>query len=77
MLLGLIGVWYDNFFGAADGRDPAVQPLPRRSSPPYLQQLDMESNGKSVDREGNPVEWQTGPIVWGSRARTASTRTTS
>ncbi len=33
--------------------------------PAYLQQLDMESNGKSVDRQGRPVEWQTGPIVWG------------
>ncbi|KOX50983.1 glucose-6-phosphate isomerase, partial [Streptomyces sp. NRRL F-7442] len=32
----------------------------------YLQQLDMESNGKSVDREGNPVHWQTGPVVWGT-----------
>ncbi|KMS65597.1 glucose-6-phosphate isomerase, partial [Streptomyces leeuwenhoekii] len=32
----------------------------------YLQQLDMESNGKSVDRDGRPVEWQTGPVVWGT-----------
>jgi glucose-6-phosphate isomerase len=64
MLLGLIGVWYDNFFGA---ETVAILPyndyLSKLTS--YFQQLDMESDGKSVDREGNPVEWQTGPIVWG------------
>jgi glucose-6-phosphate isomerase len=64
MILGLIGIWYDNFFGA---ETVAILPyndyLSKLTS--YFQQLDMESDGKSVDREGNPVEWQTGPIVWG------------
>jgi glucose-6-phosphate isomerase len=65
MLLGLIGVWYGSFFGA---QTQAVLPyshyLSRFSA--YLQQLDMESNGKSVQRDGKPVDWQTGPIVWGT-----------
>jgi glucose-6-phosphate isomerase len=64
MILGLIGIWYDNFFGA---ETVAILPyndyLAKFSA--YLQQLDMESDGKSVDRQGNPVAWQTGPIVWG------------
>jgi glucose-6-phosphate isomerase len=64
MLLGLIGVWYDNFFGA---ETVAILPYNDYLSKltAYFQQLDMESDGKSVDRQGNPVEWQTGPIVWG------------
>jgi len=64
MLLGLIGVWYDNFFEA---QTVSVLPYSQYLAklPAYLQQLDMESNGKSVDREGRPVAWQTGPIVWG------------
>jgi glucose-6-phosphate isomerase len=64
MLLGLIGVWYDNFFGA---ETVAILPyndyLAKLSA--YFQQLDMESDGKSVDRQGNRVDLQTGPIVWG------------
>jgi glucose-6-phosphate isomerase len=65
MLLGLLGVWYDDFYGA---QTHAVLPYSHYMSmfTDYLQQLDMESNGKSVDREGNPVTWQTGPIVWGT-----------
>jgi glucose-6-phosphate isomerase len=64
MILGLIGIWYDNFFGAETVAIlPYNQYLVRLTD--YLQQLDMESNGKSVTREGEPVEWQTGPIVWG------------
>jgi glucose-6-phosphate isomerase len=64
MLLGLIGIWYNNFFGAETVSIlPYAQYLARLSA--YFQQLDMESDGKSVDRQGNPVEWQTGPIVWG------------
>ncbi len=64
MLLGLIGVWYNDFFGAETVSIlPYAQYLARLSA--YLQQLDMESNGKSVDRDGNRVAWQTGPIVWG------------
>jgi glucose-6-phosphate isomerase len=64
MIMGLIGVWYDNFFGAeTQAILPYSQYLDRLSA--YFQQLDMESNGKSVDREGAHVELQTGPIVWG------------
>jgi len=64
VLLGLIGVWYDNFFEAeTQAILPYSQYLARFTA--YLQQLDMESNGKSVTREGKPVRWQTGPIVWG------------
>ncbi len=64
VLLGLIGVWYNNFFGA---ETTAVLPYSHHLSrfPAYLQQLDMESNGKSVDEHGRPVGVQTGPIVWG------------
>ncbi|WP_328540969.1 glucose-6-phosphate isomerase [Streptomyces sp. NBC_00344] len=65
LLLGLLGVWYGEFFGA---QSHAVLPYSHYLSKftAYLQQLDMESNGKSVDREGNPVDWQTGPVVWGT-----------
>ena len=64
MILGLIGIWYDNFFGA---ETVAILPYNNYLSKfsAYLQQLDMESDGKSVDRQGKPVGWQTGPIVWG------------
>jgi glucose-6-phosphate isomerase len=64
MLLGLIGVWYNNFFGA---ETVAVLPYAQELSrfPAYLQQLEMESNGKSVDRQGRRVDWQTGAIIWG------------
>jgi glucose-6-phosphate isomerase len=63
-LLGLIGVWYINFFGAETiAILPYSQYLSRLSA--YLQQLDMESNGKSVTLDGEPVAWKTGPIVWG------------
>jgi glucose-6-phosphate isomerase len=62
--LALIGLWYGNFFGAASQAIlPYSQSLDRLTS--YLQQLDMESNGKSVDRAGNRIEsYSTGPIVW-------------
>ncbi|MGN3954496.1 glucose-6-phosphate isomerase [Streptomyces sp. WAC8370] len=65
LLLGLLGVWYGDFLGA---QSHAVLPYSHYLSKftAYLQQLDMESNGKSVDREGNPVHWQTGPVVWGT-----------
>ncbi|WP_116245761.1 glucose-6-phosphate isomerase [Nocardiopsis sp. FIRDI 009] len=64
-LLGLLGVWYGAFF---DAHSHAVLPYSHHMSkfPAYLQQLDMESNGKSVQRDGRPVAWQTGPIVWGT-----------
>ncbi|HEY6316799.1 MAG TPA: glucose-6-phosphate isomerase [Acidimicrobiia bacterium] len=64
MLLGLIGIWYDDFFGAETVAIlPYNQYLARLTD--YLQQLDMESDGKSVQRDGEPVAWQTGPIIWG------------
>ena len=65
LLLGLLGIWYGNFH---DAQSHAVLPYCHYLSKftAYLQQLDMESNGKSVDRDGNPVEWQTGPVVWGT-----------
>ncbi len=64
VLLGLLGIWHGNFFGA---ETQAILPYSQYLArfPAYLQQLDMESNGKSVDRQGKPVEWQTGPVVWG------------
>ncbi len=64
MILGLIGIWYGNFFGA---ETVAILPYSQYlvHLPAYFQQLEMESNGKSVDRSGERVEWQTGAIVWG------------
>ena len=64
VIMGLLGVWYNNFFGA---ESCAVLPYDQNMHrlPAYLQQADMESNGKGVDRNGNPVEWQTGPVVFG------------
>ncbi len=64
-LMGLLGIWYGNFFGAAT---QAILPYSHYLArlPAYLQQLDMESNGKSVDLWGRPVTWNTGPIVWGT-----------
>ncbi|MDX2647238.1 glucose-6-phosphate isomerase [Streptomyces sp. PA03-1a] len=65
LLMGLLGVWYGQFF---DAQAHAVLPYSHYLSKftAYLQQLDMESNGKYVDREGRPVDWQTGPVVWGT-----------
>ncbi|MEU5637528.1 glucose-6-phosphate isomerase [Streptomyces rishiriensis] len=65
LLLGLLGIWYGNFH---DAQSHAVLPYSHYLSKftAYLQQLDMESNGKSVGRDGKPVEWQTGPVVWGT-----------
>ena len=64
-LLGLIGVWYNDFFGA---ETQAVLPYSHYLSKfsAYLQQLDMESNGKSVTLDGQAVDVPTGPIVWGT-----------
>jgi glucose-6-phosphate isomerase len=65
VLLGLLGVWYVNFFGA---ESHAVLPYSHQLArlPFYLQQLDMESNGKSVDQDGRRVDYQTGPVIWGT-----------
>jgi len=64
VILGLLGVWYNNFFEAASH---AVLPYDQylRRFPAYLQQLDMESNGKRVTRHGQPISYETGPIIWG------------
>jgi len=64
VVMGLLGVWYANFFGA---ESHAVLPYEQRLArfPAYLQQLDMESNGKRVDRDGMAVDYATGPIIWG------------
>jgi glucose-6-phosphate isomerase len=64
VLMGLLAVWYNNFFGAQTvGVFPYDQYLKR--FPAYLQQLTMESNGKSVTLDGGAVDYQTGPIFWG------------
>jgi glucose-6-phosphate isomerase len=64
VLMGLLTVWYNNFFGAQTvGIMPYSDNLGR--FPAYLQQLQMESNGKHVDLDGRRVGWQTGPIIWG------------
>ena len=64
VILGLMGIWYNNFFGAqTQAILPYDQYMHRFAA--YFQQGDMESNGKSVDRAGHPVDYQTGPIIWG------------
>ena len=64
VILALLGIWYNNFFGAESiAILPYEQYLSRFSA--YFQQGDMESNGKYVDRNGMPVDYQTGPIIWG------------
>ncbi|MEZ8973095.1 glucose-6-phosphate isomerase [Vibrio cyclitrophicus] len=64
VILALIGVWYNNFHGAeSEAILPYDQYMHRFAA--YFQQGNMESNGKFVDRDGNPVEYQTGPIIWG------------
>jgi len=65
VLMALIGAWNSNFLGAPTH---AVLPYSNalRLLPAYLQQLEMESNGKRVDREGRPVDYATAPILWGA-----------
>ena len=64
VLSALIGIWYNNFLGYDS---MAILPYDHRLRylPSYLQQVDMESNGKYVDRQGDEVTYQTGPIIWG------------
>jgi len=64
VMLGLIGIWYNNFFGA---QTQALLPYDQSMArfPAYFQQGDMESNGKFVDRDGKRVDYDTGPIIWG------------
>jgi glucose-6-phosphate isomerase len=64
VIMGLIGIWYNNFFEAETNVIlPYDQYMSRFAA--YFQQGDMESNGKSVDRNGNAIEYSTGPIIWG------------
>ncbi|EPS9816380.1 glucose-6-phosphate isomerase [Escherichia coli] len=64
VLLALVGIWYNNFFGAeTEAILPYDQYMHRFAA--YFQQGNMESNGKYVDRNGNVVDYQTGPIIWG------------
>jgi glucose-6-phosphate isomerase len=64
VLLGMLGVWYGNFWGA---QSHAILPYDHylRNITKHLQQLDMESNGKSVRHDGTPVNTDTGPVIWG------------
>ncbi|CAH0995251.1 Glucose-6-phosphate isomerase [Emticicia aquatica] len=64
VVLALLGIWYNNFYGAeSQAILPYDQYLHRFAA--YFQQGDMESNGKYIDRNGNKVDYQTGPIIWG------------
>jgi glucose-6-phosphate isomerase len=64
VILALIGIWYNNFF---DAQTEVILPYDQymHRFPAYFQQGNMESNGKSVDRNGNRVNYQTGPVIWG------------
>jgi glucose-6-phosphate isomerase len=64
VIMALLGIWYNNFFNACT---QAILPYDQYLShfPAYLQQVDMESNGKSIDRDGEKVYYQTGPVIWG------------
>ncbi|VAX12875.1 Glucose-6-phosphate isomerase [hydrothermal vent metagenome] len=64
VILGLLGIWYNNFFGA---QTHAILPYDQhlKRLPAYLQQADMESNGKSVDRNGQMIDYETGPVIFG------------
>jgi glucose-6-phosphate isomerase len=64
VVLALLGIWHNNFFGA---ETHAILPYDQylHRFPAYFQQADMESNGKGVDKQGKPVTWQTGPVIWG------------
>ena len=75
-LMALIGVWNTNFLGASTH---AVLPYSNalRLLPAYLQQLEMESNGKRVDREGRPVDYATAPILWGAEGTVSRIPSTS
>ncbi len=64
VVLALLGIWYNNFFGA---QTHAILPYDQymHRFPAYFQQGDMESNGKYIDRRGKEVSYQTGPVIWG------------
>ena len=72
VLLALLGLWYTNFYGASsEALLPYDQYLHRFAA--YFQQGNMESNGKYIGRDGNRVNYATGPIIWGSQARMVNT----
>jgi len=64
VILAMLGIWYNNFF---DAQSHAIMPYSQylERLPAYLQQLDMESNGKTIDRQNQRVDYLTGPIIWG------------
>jgi glucose-6-phosphate isomerase len=64
VILGVLGVWYNDFF---DAQSHAILPYNQymHRFPAYFQQGDMESNGKSVTKDGKPCTWSTGPVIWG------------
>jgi len=64
VILAMLGIWYNNFF---DAQSHAIMPYSQylERLPAFLQQLDMESNGKTIDRESHRVNYLTGPIIWG------------
>ena len=64
VIMALVGIWYTNFF---DAKSEAILPYDQymHRFAAYLQQVNMESNGKSIDRNGDPVEYNTGPVIWG------------
>jgi glucose-6-phosphate isomerase len=64
VIMALVGIWYRNFFGS---QTEAILPYDQNMHrfPAYFQQANMESNGKSIDRNGEAVEYSTGPVVWG------------
>jgi glucose-6-phosphate isomerase len=64
VILAMLGIWYNNFF---DAKSHAIIPYDQylHRFPAYLQQLDMESNGKRVDRAGREIDYATGPVIWG------------
>ena len=64
VIMALLGIWYNNFF---DAQSHAIMPYSQylERLPAFLQQLDMESNGKTIDRTGHRVDYLTGPIIWG------------
>ena len=70
VIMSFISIWYNNFYGSeTEAIIPYTEYL--KSFPQYLQQASMESNGKSVDRNGDPVNYQTGTIIWGSTGTNA------
>jgi len=76
VILALIGIWYTNFFRA---ETEVILPYDQymHRFPAYFQQGNMESNGKSIDRSGRPVSYETGPIIWGEPGTNGSMRSTS